>query len=193
MIGVNVHYREVLPGPTIHEDAPILTKLRLDCGWKADAVPTWIVEIAQGHRLMWLIYDQPYLKPNNQVVAPLPIGMISLCLFDPKDPTLANFSAPDESIRGKRAEVSSLFVYPEYRGRGVGTGAINYVEKIAVERGVDTVTMNTAAASRNLPRYLKLGYEEYKPRERKYPLHEILASGWTEEHCYAAFLEKRVA
>jgi len=192
MTSANVHYREIRPGPTMKENASILTQLRIDCGWNADAVPGWILDIERGYRLIWFIYNQPYRQPTNPMNVRLPIGMISLCLYDPKDPTLANIAAQDDSIRGRRAEVSSLFVYPDYRRRGVGKGAIDYVEEMAAQRGVDTVTMNTDAAGTNLEIYLKMGYQEYKPREKKWPLDEVQTLGFTEEHCWAAFLEKRL-
>lgn len=115
---------------------------------------------------------------------PTSIGMVSLALYEPSDTTLADGA--------DRTEVSALFIYPEYRKKGYGEQAILKVEAIAKEMGKKFTTMNTSAAGPNMSRYSKLGYVEYRERERKYPLHEILACGWTEEHCFAAFLEKNL-
>ncbi len=119
------------------------------------------------------------------------IGMVSLHLHDPKDPSLANFRAP-EAEAGDRVEIEGIFVYPEFRRKGAAEQTIDYMEKLAKEMGAKVITMNAVQKSAILERYLKIGYREYKPLEKRYLLRDVLALGWPEESVYAAFVEKRL-
>ncbi|KAG8903952.1 hypothetical protein FRB99_002475 [Tulasnella sp. 403] len=173
--------------PPSQEDIDNIRAQRIVCGWKVEYIPTWIKEIQAGERLMWFIHlprTSPAEKPDEEA-----IGMVSLHLNDPQDATLANLRRDPP---GDRVEVSALFIYPQYRRKGYGEAAILMMEEIARGLGAKVSTMNTAAAGENMAKYGRLGYREYKEKELRYPLDEILACGWTEEHRYAAFLEKRI-
>lgn len=149
-----------------------------------------------GRLLIWFIHlpdasGRPSCEPSGEAV-----GMIALRLYDAEDLTLANILPPIDptsSDAERRAEVSSLFIYPEHRGHRLGELAIYEVERIAKEMGVQVVTMNAMALGYQIARYGRMGYREYKEREMRYPLDLLLACGWTKkEEGLAAFLEKRL-
>ncbi|KAG8927857.1 hypothetical protein FRC02_007663 [Tulasnella sp. 418] len=184
-----VYLRPLIVDPTPSEtDIEALRHMRITCGWKVEAIPSWVIEVGNKTRLLWFIHLEPVepkITAENK-----PIGMISLTLLDPRDNALANLVHPEQP--GDRVEIASLFVYPEYRKRGIGASAISQLERIGKEIGAKWATMNTAAAGANMSLYKRMGYREFREREKRYPLKEILACGWTEEHCYAAFLEKQL-
>ncbi|KAG8922573.1 hypothetical protein FRC01_013858 [Tulasnella sp. 417] len=174
----------VAPEPS-KADVEELRRQRVACGWYADRIPIWEQEIRNGTRYIWLIHVR---TPTGLTEI---AGMISLNLYDPTDPSLANFRAPG-SLAGDRAEVSLIFIYPKYRGRGILGAASRRVEQKAAELGVTTATGNTMARSEKLRIYEGMGYQQYKPVEKIYDSQEMSALGFGEEHCYAAFIEKKI-
>ncbi|KIO17834.1 hypothetical protein M407DRAFT_32494 [Tulasnella calospora MUT 4182] len=181
----DIQLRPWVAVPELSEvDAEELKRQRIACGWHSERIPMWKEEIQSGTRYVWFIH----LRTPTGLTEPA--GMISLCLFDPSDPTLADLLAPPPKT-GTRVEIASLFIYPEYRRQGIGEAAIRELERTAAGLGAAVVTMNTPALGENIRRYRRMGYQQYK-KEKKYPLKDVLACGFPEEYCYAAFLEKRL-
>jgi len=193
--------------------------MRLASGTYYDRIPTWLEEIKAGTRLMWFIYlsmPQP-ITPSRPIPSPSPISPASLsfilntpptkyaqlepewespptppiamvCLLkaNPQDPTLA-------SIDTRRYELTSLWIYPVYRPLGIGASIIAEMEKQAALRGATFVTFNTTAgASGTLRTFQRIGYHEYKQREHRYSVSDVLNAGLPVESTLAAFFEKRV-
>ncbi|KAG9018971.1 hypothetical protein FRB90_007735 [Tulasnella sp. 427] len=180
-----IHLRPWIVDPAPSEaDVKELHNQRIICGWHSERVPVWQEEIRSGARLIWFIHIQTPEGLSETT------GMISLNLSDPVDLSIANLRAPPPNT-GDRVEIGSLFVYPKYRRRGIGEAAMLELERKAEEVGAGTITVNTMALGEVLRRYERMGYRQYK-RERKYKLEDVLAMGLTEEHCDAAFLEKKV-
>lgn len=178
--GIQLRPFAVDPAPS-QADLDDLLAQRIACGWRYDFIDTWVDEIKAGWRLIWFIHV-PGVKES--------IGMTALTLYDPLDRSIADLHAPD--LPGVRTEVSSLFVYPEYRNRGVATEAILMMEDVARGLGSTITTINTAAVGPTVAKYAKMGYVEYKPKEQKYPLEIVSAMGLPADYCYAAFLEKKL-
>ena len=136
--------------------------------------------------------------------------MISLNLHNPLDPILADFRAPvrassqaqaifshesnpdPESKFGTRATIELVFIYPQYRGKKISETVVLEVERISRNMGVRVVTLYTVAMSSHYTRYTRIGYREFRERNKMFPLEVILALGWTEDHCWAIFLEKKI-
>jgi GNAT superfamily N-acetyltransferase len=172
--------------PPSESDLADLRAQRIACGWKVETIPQWVKEVQEGHRLMWFICEKAQESSHTMES----IGMISLNLYDPEDPSIANLRAPDAQ-RGDRVEISLLFVYPKHSGKGVGGQAIRYLEDLGREMGARVVTMNTAIGTHILEWYKgKLGYKECRPREKRYLIEVVRALGMPDECVYAAFLEK---
>lgn len=135
-----------------------------------------------------------------------PIGMISIYLENPDDPSLASFATTS------RVEITSLFarifsnilvikcanrrieqVYASYRHLGIGAAAIQEMERRAKCLGATHTTFNTMAMERHLRVFKEvLGYHEYKPRNATYAISDIVGAGWPSNCHIAAFLEKEL-
>jgi ribosomal protein S18 acetylase RimI-like enzyme len=196
----------------------MLRQMRLASGTYYDRIPVWIDELAMGHRLMWFIYlsDSEALNPvpanPPTPISPTslsfilntppmkradlstewppqhtpPIGMVCLLKTNPQDASLA-------SIDTGRWELTSLWIYPLYRALGVGAAVMAEMEKQAAIRGASYVTFNTTASSTHILRtFQKIGYREYKPREHRYSVSDVLNAGLPIESTLAAFFEKPV-
>jgi ribosomal protein S18 acetylase RimI-like enzyme len=112
--------------------------------------------------------------------------MVCLLKANPQDATLA-------SIDAHRYELTSLWIYPAYRPLGVGSSIIAEMEKQAALRGASFVTFNTTAGSSSTLRtFQRIGYREYKAREHRYSVSDVLNAGLPIESTLAAFFEKRV-
>lgn len=134
-------------------------------------------------RRMYFIYLSDPTAPS--IPPAVPIGMVSLNLYNEDDPSLASYSTTG------RVEVSSLFVYQAYRHLGVGLSAIIEMERRATEIGAYHITLNSLATAKNLQLYPKLGYREFKARSTScYSPQDILGSGVTSSEAAACFMEK---
>jgi ribosomal protein S18 acetylase RimI-like enzyme len=123
--------------------------------------------------------------------------MVCLLKVNPSDPSLA-------SINTNRFELTSLWIYPAYRalrlnnntsGSTIGTTIISEMERQAALRGAEYVTFNTTAgANQTLKTFERIGYREYKPREHRYSITDVVNVGLpgSMESTLAAFFEKRV-
>lgn len=214
---VILHYRQ-LRSPLTEDDLQMLRQMRLASGTYYDRIPVWIDELAMGHRYMWFIYlSNPEAPSPAPAVPPSPIsptslsfilnappskhaelstewplhytppiGMVCLLKTNPQDASLA-------SIDTGRWELTSLWIYPLYRALGVGATVIAEMEKQAAIRGASHVTFNTTASSTHILRtFQKIGYREYKPREHRYSVSDVLNAGLPIESTLAAFFEKSV-
>ena len=115
-----------------------------------------------------------------------PVAMVCLLKTNPHDASLA-------SIDAHRYELTSLWIYPAYRSLGIGLSVITEMERQAALRGASFVTFNTTAgASSTLKTFQRIGYREYKPREHRYSVSDVLNAGLPIESTLAAFFEKRV-
>jgi GNAT superfamily N-acetyltransferase len=182
---------------------------RVACGWYLDRVPRWIHEIASNKRFLWFIHFGTMNPHTGNIVAQSPaIGMISLYLDNPDDPTLASFALTS------RVEITSLFartpflhvklpyrrlltnilqVYASYRHLGIGATAIREMERRAKAFGATHTTFNTMAVDRHLRVFKEeLGYREYKARKPSYSVADIVGAGWPSNYSVAAFLEKEL-
>ena len=197
----------------------MLRQMRLASGTYYDRIPVWIDELAMGHRIMWFIYlSHPEAPSPAPAVPPSPIsptslsfilntpprkhvelstewplqhtppiGMVCLLKANPQDASLA-------SIDTGRWELTSLWIYPLYRALGVGAAVIAEMEKQAAIRGASHVTFNTTASATHILRtFRKIGYREYKPREHRYSVSDVLNAGLPIESTLAAFFEKSVS
>ena len=64
------------------------------------------------------------------------------------------------SKRGNRAYIYSIFVWPEYRGLGFGTRALQAAEEWAISLGIQHIDLNVFGHNVDAQRlYKKLGYE----------------------------------
>lgn len=162
--------------------------MRVACGWYLDRVPRWIHEIASNKRFLWFIHFGTINPHTGNIVAQSPaIGMISLYLDNPDDPTLASFAITS------RVEITSLFVYASYRHLGIGATAIREMERRAKAFGATHTTFNTMAVDRHLRVFKEeLGYREYKARKPSYSVADIVGAGWPSNYSVAAFLEKEI-
>ncbi|ORY41378.1 acyl-CoA N-acyltransferase [Rhizoclosmatium globosum] len=133
-------------------------ELRLQCGWDDDLVDHWFEQASKHIRVNLLCELQDPNQMESQVV-----GMIALVLQDDDDVQMADVST-------KTAMIKSLFIKPEYQGRGYGKESIRLLEDFAVKQyGIETMTLETSASSKkNMAFYIKLGYAEF--RERSPPL-----------------------
>ncbi|KIO17835.1 hypothetical protein M407DRAFT_32495 [Tulasnella calospora MUT 4182] len=174
----------VVPEPS-EADIEELKKQRIACGWHSERIPMWKEEIQSGTRYVWFIHTR---TPTGLTET---AGMISLYLYDPSDLSVADMRAPPPQAGG-RVEIGALFIYPEYRRQGIAEAAFRELEQKAAEVGATTITVNTMAPSETVRRYERIGYQQYK-KEKKYKLQDVLGLGLTEEYCYAAFLEKKIA
>lgn len=60
------------------------------------------------------------------------------------------------------AELTELYVLEEYRQRGIASGLIAFAEQIAVQKGAQSILVQTGDDNLSaLALYKKLGYEEY--------------------------------
>lgn len=215
-----LHYRE-LKAPLNVDDLHTLRQMRLASGTYYDRIPTWLQELQAGTRLMWFVYlcrppspptsvvpiappspvsptslsfilnTPPRSQPSelpSQWTAPdtPPIAMVCLLKLNPQDMTLA-------SLESHRYELTSLWIYPFYRALGVGAAVVAEMERQAALRGAAYLTFNTTACASHLLRtFSRMGYKEYKPREHRYSVNDVLNAGLSGESTLAAFFEKRV-
>ncbi|PVG02680.1 hypothetical protein CPB86DRAFT_696466 [Serendipita vermifera] len=192
-----LYYRPLTIPPSA-DDIKTLQDMRVACGWYLDRVPRWIHEIASNKRFLWFIHFGTINPHTGNIVAQSPaIGMISLYLDNPDDPTLASFAITS------RVEITSLFartlsqsraiVYASYRHLGIGATAIREMERRAKAFGATHTTFNTMAVDRHLRVFKEeLGYREYKARKPSYSVADIVGAGWPSNYSVAAFLEKEV-
>lgn len=169
----DLYYRPISCPPSQAELAT-LAQLRTAAGWYLDRVSQWELEVATRRRYIWFIH---LINPLAMVMGMMEntpaIGMISLLLENPMDPSLASFTTTS------RVEITSLFVLASYRHLGVGIAAMQEMESRAKSFGarkqlvgiaLDTssrsyaewVTLNTPAIERSLTIFGNLGYREYK-------------------------------
>jgi GNAT superfamily N-acetyltransferase len=175
-----LYYRS-LAAPFSGSDLSSLQVMRTSCGLYADRIPRWSQEVSQDRRRMYFIY---LTDPFSGAPA-VPIGMISLNLYNTDDPSLACYSTTG------RVEVSSLFVYQAYRHLGVGLSAMMEMERRAAQIGALYITLNTMATPKNLQLYSQLGYREFKPRcSSCYSSQDILGTGAATAESAACFMEK---
>ncbi|KAG8751704.1 hypothetical protein FRC14_007668 [Serendipita sp. 396] len=175
-----LYYRSIA-APFSGYDLETLRAMRTSCGMYADRIPRWSQEVMQDKRRMYFIYlSDPIYTPNA-----VPIGMVSLLLYNCDDPTLASYANTG------RVEVSSLFVYQAYRHLGVGLSAMLEMERRAADIGALFITLNTMATPKNLHLYSQLGYREFKPRLASgYSAQDIMGSGVPTTESAACFMEK---
>ncbi|CAG7845981.1 SubName: Full=Uncharacterized protein {ECO:0000313/EMBL:CCA69271.1} [Serendipita indica DSM 11827] len=182
-----LYYRPISMPPTV-ADLKALQDMRVACGWYLDRIPRWLEEVATNRRFLWFIhFGTSAYTPGGMNIVPQspPIGMISLYLENPDDPTLACFSLTS------RVEITSLFVYASYRHLGVGAAAIQEMERRAKSFGATHTTFNTMATERHLRVFKDLGYHEFKPRSPlTYSVADVVGVGMPASSCVAAFLEK---
>lgn len=178
---VNIELRPwvVVPKPS-EADVEELMRQRVACGWDWYLVQTWEEEVSNGTRYIWFIDIR---TPTGLTET---AGMISICLYNPSDLTLANLRAPWPRT-GDRVEGSSLYVYPKYRGQGICGAAIREMERKAAELGAAIITTNTMAPSANVQIYERMGYKQYKAPEKVYNPKMAAILGQSGEHCYAVF------
>ncbi|KAG8808816.1 hypothetical protein FRC18_004838 [Serendipita sp. 400] len=180
-------YRPLSMPPSAN-DVKTLHDMRVACGWYLDRVPRWIQEVATNKRFLWFIhFGAPTYSPGGPVITPQgpAVGMISLYLENPEDPSLASYSTTS------RVEITSLFIYASYRHLGIGSAAIKEMERRAKTFGATHTTFNTMAMERHLRLFKEeLGYREYKPRSQMYSVSDVVGAGLPEQYSVAAFLEK---
>ncbi|PVG02726.1 hypothetical protein CPB86DRAFT_671196, partial [Serendipita vermifera] len=198
-----LHYRE-LSYPLAQEDLHALRQMRLASGTYYDRIPTWLSELESGHRLMWFVYLTKTTSSNamahhhhhHHQQPPTPaLTTASSRSINPSDPSLA-------SINTNRFELTSLWIYPAYRAlrlnststsSTIGTTIIGEMERQAALRGAEYVTFNTTAgANQTLKTFERIGYREYKPREHRYSITDVVNVGLpgSVESTLAAFFEK---
>jgi GNAT superfamily N-acetyltransferase len=168
--------REILSSPP-ERDMEELRAMRIACGWHVEEIPNWLRQVETGTRLLFFVY------PGSSAEGK-PAGMISLDLLSEKDLSMADFRNTG------RVEISSLFVYKEYRRTGMGAAAFTKLEDKAREMGAKVAVVNTMLKGPNLQRYEKIGYKQYKEPKKVYVVGDLLRLGLTEDHAYAAYLEK---
>ena len=172
-MALDLYYRPISCPPTQAELAT-LAQLRTAAGWYLDRINQWELEVATRQRYIWFIHFTNPLAMVMGTMADTPaIGMVSLLLENPMDPSLASYSTTS------RVEITSLFVLASYRHLGVGIVAVQEMERRAKSFGaskqlmiitLDTnsrsyagwVTLNTPATERSLTIFGNLGYHEYK-------------------------------
>ncbi|KAJ3283367.1 hypothetical protein HDU79_009116 [Rhizoclosmatium sp. JEL0117] len=127
------------------EDADLLIKLRIECGWNAELVPEWIEEAKTHVRVLY------FVRNVNGAV----IGMVSLLLVHKVDLRYADISA-------KRTGLQHLYIQKQFEGKGYGSAAIREIERIAVEHfSSETMfLLGDKSNSRAFGLYQRLGYEE---------------------------------
>ena len=171
---LDLYYRPVSCPPTQAELAT-LAQLRTAAGWYLDRISQWELEVATRQRYIWFIHFTNPLAMIMGTMADTPaIGMVSLLLENPMDPSLASYSTTS------RVEITSLFVLASYRHLGVGMVALQEMESRAKSFGASKqlvnitlntysrsshagwVTLNTPATERSLTIFGNLGYHEYK-------------------------------
>lgn len=180
-----LYYRPLSVPPTT-ADIRTLQDMRVACGWYLDRVPRWIDEVATNKRFLWFIHFGVIHPTTGNLVGQSPaIGMISLYLDNPEDPSLASYSLTS------RVEITSLFVYASYRHLGIGMAAIKEMERRAQTFGASHTTFNTMAVERHLRVFKEeLGYREYKARTATYSVSDVIGAGFPPNYHIAAFLEK---
>jgi len=169
----DLYYRPISCPPSQTELAT-LAQLRTAAGWYLDRISQWELEVATRRRYIWFIhFTNPLAVLMGTMESTPAIGMISLLLENPMDPSLASYSTTS------RVEITSLFVLASYRHLGVGIVALQEMERRArsfgarkqlVDIALDTnlcnsagwVTLNTPATERSLTMFANLGYREYK-------------------------------
>lgn len=84
------------------------------------------------------------------------VGMAALTLeYEDTKGHGASFS------KHQSVEICSLFVYPQYRGAGIGRQAFVAVEEHAKRMGAKTVLLKTGTFERNIPWYQRMGYSAF--------------------------------
>ena len=62
------------------------------------------------------------------------------------------------NITGKNAYITSMYVAPEYRGKGVGTNIVKELIKLVKKRNYTVIMLN--ASEMGKPMYAKMGFRE---------------------------------
>ncbi|KAG8784592.1 hypothetical protein FRC19_009875 [Serendipita sp. 401] len=147
---------------------------------------------------------------HSNVSHPPPIAMVCLLTSNPSDPSLA-------SPQTARFELTSLWIYPLYRSHGIGVSIIKQMEYEAALRGAEYLTFNTSAGygdgnnsyeaggngngsptaathhnHQTFKTFERMGYCEYKPREHRYSVNDVVNAGLPVQSTLAAFFEKYV-
>lgn len=141
-----------------NKDFENIVYIRKLCGWHHDKVKHWFLLQEKGYRIQWIF------ELDKNVV-----GMIALDLED-----------DDKTVASKKdgiACITSLFILPDYRGKGYAKLFNKYVEKYVKENlnEIKTLTMHTRSdniISYNM--YKELDYIEYK-RDNRYPESDVPA------------------
>lgn len=63
---------------------------------------------------------------------------------------------------GKNAYVDELFILPEYRGQGLGTQALKFVEEVAYSLDIETLHLEVSRNNIKAQElYRKFGYQDH--------------------------------
>ena len=125
----DLYYRPISYPPSQAELAT-LAQLRTAAGWYLDRISQWELEVATRQRYIWFIHFTHPLAMVMGTMANTPaIGMVSLLLENPMDPSLASFNTTS------RVEITSLLVLASYRHLGVGIATMQEMERRAKSFG----------------------------------------------------------
>ncbi|WWD01749.1 hypothetical protein V866_008695 [Kwoniella sp. B9012] len=173
-------------------DRQLLLDLRKECGWGAPKIQKYLGDP-----------DRPFCiflleRENGQVEE---VGMGGWCLDMPED--------QDTASRERRiVYLSSLFIRKAYQANGLGTKAIDLMEKAAIEEyGAKVITLDTTAyhtyvdeegyavedfnqRGRAVRWYEKRGYTEYREPKPFFP-HPTKTD--PDRHLQAVFMRKSVS
>ncbi|PVG04587.1 hypothetical protein CPB86DRAFT_777870 [Serendipita vermifera] len=173
--------------PDSIEDREALVQMRIVCGWNSQRVPIWLENIRAGKLLIWFICEPSSDAISDGVNPPSKydlLGMIGLIL-EKLDTTIS-------LSQHRRASISSLFIYQEYRRKSFARQAWLLVEEEARKIGAESIEINTAITSGMAPWYERMGYKRFKVIDNYY-LEELIEEGLINpslERATAMFLEK---
>jgi ribosomal protein S18 acetylase RimI-like enzyme len=176
--------REVEPDSV--EDREALVQMRIACGWQHLQVPFWLESIRAGDLLLWFICEPTFDDGVNPSLSYDLCGMIGLVIETPP--------SPENTIslsQNQRVSISSLFIYPQYRGKKYARQAWLLVEEEARKMGAKSIEINTSIVNKMGTWYERMGYKRFKTIEEYYR-QDLIDVGVTasKERCVAAFLEK---
>ncbi|KAJ3125870.1 hypothetical protein HK100_010553 [Physocladia obscura] len=148
-----------LPSKPSQNDIDLIIQLRKECGWGLDLVPEWLDLTARGLRINFFIETSNDSADSSDKPPVQAAGMISLVLEDTADPDMA-------SVANKTASVASLYVRPQFEGRGLGKAAMVFVEQFARDKlEVEKLTLGVGASNEKVyGMYYRIGYREFKER-----------------------------
>jgi ribosomal protein S18 acetylase RimI-like enzyme len=135
--------------PDSVEDREALVQMRIACGWQSLHVPFWLESIRAGKLLIWFICELTFDEiPGGVSHSPSHdlIGMISLILE--KTPSPENTVSLSQN---QRVSITSLFIYPQYRGKKYAREAWLLVEDEARKMGAKSVEISTSITNKMLP------------------------------------------